>query len=60
MFFFKLKKKYQLHAVHAAVVLRHSISHYSPNFSRHCMLSSGTERQGFDLVPERRNENINK
>ena len=63
----KLIKKYQLYAVsrklqgrQRELVLRHSIPHYSPNFSTHCLLSGVTQRRAFALVPERRNENIKK
>ena len=41
------------------LVLRHSFSHFTPNFSRHCVLSGGLNA-GFTLVPERTNENIYK
>ena len=42
------------------VLLRYSVPHFSPNYSIHCVLSGGTQRRGFTLVPERRNENVNK
>ena len=45
-----------LHAVYN-LMLRHSVSYLSPNCSRHCVLSGGTQRRAFDLVPERRNKN---
>ena len=45
---------------HRYQVLRHSSSHFAPNFSNHWVLIGGTQHQAFALMPERRNENINK
>ena len=42
------------------LVLRHSVPHYPPNFSKHFVLSGRTYRRAFAVVPERRNEHIKK
>ena len=42
------------------LVLRHSVPHFPPNFSRRCVSSDGTQRWAFALLSERINENIKK
>ena len=62
---YKIKQINHLHTVSRSqqgrlrnLVLKHSIPYFPLNFSRHCLLSAGTQRRAFALMPERKNETL--
>ena len=57
------KNSFTLYPTHSSVgrgniVSRNCVPHSLPNCPRHCVLSGGTQRGSFALVPERGNINV--
>ena len=58
-FFFQYHAICPAHRVDSEnLVLKHSVPHFAPIFSRHCVLSGETQRQPFILMLKRKNGNI--